>query len=113
MLMTSCTSSSVRWYGAMARVRLLWHVYRCSRFSVSMYMYGSQRDPRRSWHRPPLDVGVRGSVSPTMVHIGRRYGSDDQSRLKTDTCAPSSCRVREAQKRSRGLWRFHMLKSQT
>ena len=40
-------------------------------------------------------------------------GSDDHSRSYVVTCAACNCRVREAQKRSRGLCKFQALKSPT
>ena len=48
-----------------------------------------------------------------IVAIGRRYGKVDQSRSPVVTWARWSCFVRDAQKRSRGLWRCQALKSAT
>ena len=50
-------------------------------------------------------------MSPVMVSMGRRYGRHDHSRSNVETWARCNCLVRAAQNRSRGLLRFHALKS--
>ena len=48
-----------------------------------------------------------------MVTIGRMYGRHDHSLSPMETCDECSCLEREAQKRSRGFFKFQILRSPT
>lgn len=113
ILMTSWTSLSWKPNGATARTRFEWQWKSyCAPSSSTALMYGSHRVPSRSCARPPCSsLPYHDRLSWMMVANGRMYGRHDHSLSCVDRCVACSWRVRDAQKRSRGLCLFQRLRS--